>query len=558
MITTTHQADGVHEQSGDSGVGFDQETEIRASNLVARVETQSFEQLDRTLTGRFDHLGFGLDFEEFSESRNSIEGDGVSITAEPFAGLLDRRGRLESEFHENIGDGIPVIDGRLKFGSGLRFRFYKRSFVRYSGFVPFCGTLTADPEGLVRFGELPNGMIVVGVDLSYRPLGNGIELRQPGPNAVVIGPDFYFDFVHDRWLSVDRQKRRGSWPPRNVIVKGATAVVGSMSDESDEVEETETADEAAAETANGEPNDAETEEPDEETETADGLQDGDFVRVGYTARTVEDSQLVDTTDEEIAEEEGVADQGEFEPRVIVLGEGHLFPDVEDDIRGKEVGDEGSVLVAAEDAFGEYDEEEVSTVSADKIDEDDRYPGARIQIDGQQGVLETIIGGRARVDFNHPLAGEDIEYEYEILGTVEDDLEQARGLLGMFLDLDLEMWVETDEVEETRVEEPDEADDEDAEPETITETVEKRTLYVESTPQLSMNQQCMMQKQQIAGQLIELTDIDRILIQEILDGDMGMGMGGMMGGMGGGAGDVDIEEALEEADIDAEEIAEEIE
>ena len=323
------------------------------------------------------------------------------------------------------------------------------------------------------------------------------------------------------------------------MVKSETAVVGSMSDESDEVEETETVEEDAA-------------------EEAEGLQDGEFVRIAYTARTTEDGQLVDTTDEEVAEEEGVADQGEFEPRTIVLGEGHLFPAVEDDIRGKEVGGTGSVVVTAEEAFGAYDEEDVQTVSADKIDEDDRYPGARIQIDGEQGVLETIIGGRARVDFNHPLAGEDIEYEYELLDTVEGDLEQARGLLDMMLDLDLEMWVETDDVEETRVEEPDDDEDEDAEPETVTETVEKRTLYIESTPQLSMNQQWMMQKQQIAQQLIELTDIDRILIQEILDGGgMGMGMGGMMGGMGGGAGDVDIEEALEEADIDADEIADEL-
>jgi len=340
-----------------------------------------------------------------------------------------------------------------------------------------------------------------------------------------------------------------------VIVKGATTVVGSMSDEPDESDGTAGADDEHVEPAadDGAEGEAESEAD------ASGLQDGDFLRIAYTARTVDGGQLVDTTDESVAEEEGVADQGEFSPRVIVLGEGHIFPAVEEDIRGKEVGEEGSVVVSAAEAFGEYDEEDVETVSADKIDEDDRYPGARVQIDGQQGVLETIIGGRARVDFNHPLAGEDIEYEYELLETVADDLEQARGLLGMFLDVDLEMWIETDEVEETRVEEPDDDEDEDAEPETVTEVVEKRTLYVESTPQLAMNQQWMMQKQQIAGQLIELTDIDRILIQEILDGGgMGMGMGGMMGGMGGaGGGDVDIEEALEEADIDADEIAEDL-
>jgi FKBP-type peptidyl-prolyl cis-trans isomerase SlyD len=351
-----------------------------------------------------------------------------------------------------------------------------------------------------------------------------------------------------------------------------------MSDDSDEVEDTDAADVVAedapetetVEESAGDDAEAADAADDAEPAEAEGLQDDAFVRIAYTARTVEDEQLVDTTDEDVAEEEGVADQGTFEPRVIVLGEGHLFPDVEDDIRGREVGDSGTVVVSAEDAFGEYDEAEVQTVSADKIDEDDRYPGARVQIEGQQGVLETIIGGRARVDFNHPLAGEDIEYDYEVLEVVDDDLEQAEGLLNMFLDLDLEMWIETDEVEETRVEEPDEDSETpeesredgeavDAEPETVTETVDKRTLYVESDPQLAMNQQWMMQKQQIAQQIIDLTDVDRILVQEILDGS-GMGMPGMMGGMGGAGGaggDVDIEEALEEADIDADEIADEL-
>ena len=314
-----------------------------------------------------------------------------------------------------------------------------------------------------------------------------------------------------------------------------------MSDEAEEVEETE----------------ASADEPAEE-EQPTGLQDGDFIELAYTARTVEGEQLVDTTDEAVAEEEGVADQGTFEPRTIVLGEGHLFEAVEEDIRGGEVGDEGSVTVPAAEAFGEYDESEVRTVSADKIPEDSMRPGAQVEVDGQQGYLETIVGGRARVDFNHPLAGEAVEYDYELLGEVEDELERAEGLFDMFLELDLDMHIEEEEVEETHVEEP---DDEDDEPETVTETVEKTSLYIEATPQLSMNQQWMFQKQQIGQQIMDLTDIDRLVVQEVIDGGGGMGMPGMMGGMGGmggGAEGADIEEALEEADIDADEIVDEIE
>lgn len=288
------------------------------------------------------------------------------------------------------------------------------------------------------------------------------------------------------------------------------------------------------------------------------LQEDDFIQIAYTARTVDEGALVDTTDEEVAEEEGVAEEGTFEPRVIVLGSGHIFEEVEEDIMTKDVGDSGTVVVPASEAFGEYNQEEVRTVSADKIPEDDRYPGAQIQIENEQGYLETIIGGRARVDFNHPLAGEDIEYEYEIVDHVEDKLERANGLMNMFFDIDLEMEIKTDEVEEEQLVEAEAEDgeeEEDEEPEYETVTVEKETLYIESTPQLSMNQQWLFQKQQVAQQIIDQVGIDRVIVQEILDDPMGgMGMPGMMGG---GAGGADIEDALEEADIDAEEVLDEI-
>jgi len=311
--------------------------------------------------------------------------------------------------------------------------------------------------------------------------------------------------------------------------------------------------------------DHEGESGDAETE-AEGLQHGDFVRLSYTAYTVESDQLVDTTDESVAEEEGVDTEGQsFGPRTVVLGEGSLFGPVEDDVVGREVGDSATVTVPAAEAFGEHEADEVRTVSVDKLPEDDRYPGASVQIDGEQGFVEAVIGGRARVDFNHPLAGEDVEYEYEILEQVEDRVEQAKGLFSMYVDVDLEMWIQTDEVEEEVTVTPDEdedadaegegeeteAEDEDDEPEprTETEVVEKETLYIEATPQLTMNQQWMFSKQQVARQVMEKLDLDRVIVQETIEFTGGMGgmmggMGGMMGGMGG-EGEADVEEIVEE-------------
>ncbi len=336
-----------------------------------------------------------------------------------------------------------------------------------------------------------------------------------------------------------------------MLLKGETGVVWGMSDE----QQAEAA-EDAAESAD----DVEAEET--EQEATDGFENGDFVKVAYTVRTADDDTVVDTTDKSVAEEAGIDnDNYDFSPRTIIIGEGHVFQAVDDALVGGAVGDSGTVEIPAAEAFGEYDDDEVRTVSAEKIGEDDRYPGAQVQIDGQQGHIQTIIGGRARVDFNHPLAGEDLEYEYEVVAEVDDREEQAAGLLGMYLQNAPTVWIQTDEVEEEVVVESDDDDDEDegadAEPETETQTVEKETLYIEATPQLTMNQQWMFSKQQIAQDVMGKLDLDRVIVQETIDGagPMGMGMGGL-GGLGGAGGE-DIEAALEDIDIDADELADEL-
>jgi FKBP-type peptidyl-prolyl cis-trans isomerase SlyD len=291
-----------------------------------------------------------------------------------------------------------------------------------------------------------------------------------------------------------------------------------------------------------------------ETEEEPGIQEGDYVLLEYTATTVpgdeDEERLVDTTSEERAAEEGIdTEEQEFGPRTVEVGGGQLFDEVEDGLVGKGVGDTGEVVVPAENAFGEHDLDDVETVSAKKIDEDDRYPGAQVNLDGRQGYVETIIGGRARVDFNHPLAGEDVQYDFEIVDVVEDEEEQAASVIEMYAGADVDVEIGTVTETETRIEEDDEGNEEE-----IQEEVEKRVLYIEATPEMSMNQQWLFSKQQVADELMHDFDLDRVVVRETFDHDDvhgGMGMPGMMGGMGA----EDIED-LDEEDI--EELAEEVE
>ena len=321
-------------------------------------------------------------------------------------------------------------------------------------------------------------------------------------------------------------------------------------------------DEDTADDAQGE--ETATEETDEGAEEpADGLQEGDFVALDFTAWTGEgdEKRVIDTTDPEVAEEEGLDDgEREFEPRTIVLGEGFLFDAVEDAIVGEEVGYSDTVTVPAADAFGEHDPEDVETVSADQIPEDDRYPGAQVQIDGQQGYLETIIGGRARVDFNHPLAGDDVTYDFEVVDEIEGVTDRAAGLLELKVGVDLDVTEGTETRTVTRLEEPDEAegDEEGAEPEEVEEEEEVDVLYIEATPELSMNQQWMFQKQQLTHDLMHRFDVGRVVVRETFDdADMhGGGMGGMPGM--GGMGMEDLQAQLDDEDledVDVEELVE---
>jgi FKBP-type peptidyl-prolyl cis-trans isomerase 2 len=54
------------------------------------------------------------------------------------------------------------------------------------------------------------------------------------------------------------------------------------------------------------------------------------------------------------------------------------------------------------------------------------------MDGLNGVIKTVSGGRCIVDFNHPLAGRDLEYEIKINKILEDDKDQVAAVVEMQL------------------------------------------------------------------------------------------------------------------------------
>jgi|Deesub1362B_J571_1020462.scaffolds.fasta_scaffold00065_107 FKBP-type peptidyl-prolyl cis-trans isomerase SlyD len=214
------------------------------------------------------------------------------------------------------------------------------------------------------------------------------------------------------------------------------------------------------------------------------IQKGDFVRISYIAKT-EEGTIFDTTDEEIAKEHDIFVEGaKYGPVTLIVGSGYVIEGLEEDLIGREVGYKGEVKIPPEKAFGEYDPSLVEIISITKFDQRPQ-PGMRVRVNGRIGTVDRVIGRRVRVDFNHPLAGKTVTYEYEILEVIEDLEEQIKAIFEHYLessDLNFEI-----EGEELIIEEP----------------------YVKN-----FDQRWILNKKRIADDTLKYTKVRKIIIQEI--------------------------------------------
>jgi len=108
------------------------------------------------------------------------------------------------------------------------------------------------------------------------------------------------------------------------------------------------------------------------------------------------------------------------PAKLVMGDGSLTANFENCLLGLYAGDEKSFTLAPEDAFGMPNPDNIYYVDRSKFGSDTPAEvGAIIaftQPDGTDlpGLIREVAGDSVTVDFNHPLAGQQVEFEVEIL------------------------------------------------------------------------------------------------------------------------------------------------
>ncbi len=139
------------------------------------------------------------------------------------------------------------------------------------------------------------------------------------------------------------------------------------------------------------------------------VQKGDVVQVDYKL-TVND-EIIDSS-------EGRG------PLEVTVGQGQLIPGFEKELIGMKEGEKKSFQVAPEDGYGPLNEEAFAKVPREKLG-DDITPevGMILSVGSPDGrthrvKIHEVDNDTITLDFNHPLAGQTLNFDIELVGIKE--------------------------------------------------------------------------------------------------------------------------------------------
>jgi len=164
------------------------------------------------------------------------------------------------------------------------------------------------------------------------------------------------------------------------------------------------------------------------------MEEGTIIHVDYELYNEETGTIIETTREDVAKEHDVHQEGRtYSPMVCIVGGGMLIAGFEDALAEAKANEEIECIIAPEDGYGAKDSELIDTISIDKLlqsvkDPKSLYIGAPVNIGGKQGYLSYLAAGRARIDYNHPMAGKTLKYSFKIVAVVEGKEEKVTALL----------------------------------------------------------------------------------------------------------------------------------
>jgi len=137
---------------------------------------------------------------------------------------------------------------------------------------------------------------------------------------------------------------------------------------------------------------------------------GDVVRINYTGRLTDGTQFDSSAGRE--------------PLEFTIGLGQVIKGLEAHVAGMEPGAKSTVTIACADAYGPHRQDNIQRLDRAKVPAGiDVQPGTQLQARTADGGMLPITVVEADensvvVDANHPLAGQDLVFEVELVEIVQ--------------------------------------------------------------------------------------------------------------------------------------------
>ncbi|AZV46027.1 peptidylprolyl isomerase [Nautilia sp. PV-1] len=119
------------------------------------------------------------------------------------------------------------------------------------------------------------------------------------------------------------------------------------------------------------------------------------------------------------------------PLEFIAGQNQIIPGLEKEVEGMEVGEEKTVTVKADEAYGQRNEEWVETLPKEQFEGIDLQKGMTLygQSPDGQTIAVTVVDfddKNVTIDYNHPLAGEDLTFDVKVVSKRDATLEELAG------------------------------------------------------------------------------------------------------------------------------------
>lgn len=116
------------------------------------------------------------------------------------------------------------------------------------------------------------------------------------------------------------------------------------------------------------------------------------------------------------------------PLAYIHGSGQIIPGLEAELLGKQVGDKFNAVIDPENAYGIRHDELVKVIEKEQLAHlPNLQEGMQLQAhDGNGMQILTVVGindKEVTLDANHPLAGETLHFDVEVIGIREATAEE---------------------------------------------------------------------------------------------------------------------------------------